>query len=192
MPTSTKVCARCSQQYTITSSPAIIARQKFCSRRCVADSHKDIPDLMTSLRQKLESRVEKRSDGCHIYTGQNNGHYGQLEYKRKTYLAHRASYMVFKGEIPEGKLVCHSCDVRLCINPEHLWIGTHADNVNDMHAKGRARYNPRSKLTDGAVNLLIEEVKNGSTITSVALKYGVSQSMASMYASGKRKRASST
>lgn len=98
--------------------------------------------------------------------------------------------MVFKGEIPEGKVVCHSCDVRLCINPDHLWIGTHADNVHDMHAKGRARYNPRKKLTDDAVRLLIEEVKNGATTTSVALKYGVSQSMVSLYASGKRKRES--
>lgn len=57
--------------------------------------------------------------------------------KAKTFRAHRYSYQVFVGEIPEGLLVCHTCDVRHCVNPEHLWLGTNQDNVDDMVKKNR-------------------------------------------------------
>lgn len=51
--------------------------------------------------------------------------------------AHRVSYMAFVGEIPDGKLVLHSCDMRACINPDHLHIGTQSDNMREMWQRGR-------------------------------------------------------
>jgi hypothetical protein len=62
--------------------------------------------------------------------------------KRRGTTAHRVAYMLAKGNIPAGRYVLHSCDNRLCVNPDHLSIGTHQDNMDDMHAKGRGSSGP--------------------------------------------------
>lgn len=83
--------------------------------------------------------VEKQDgDGCWLWTGhiQVNG-YGLASYRGKTTMAHRASWMMENGPIPKGMLVCHHCDTRACVRPDHLFLGTHSDNMRDMYRKGR-------------------------------------------------------
>lgn len=85
---------------------------------------------------------------CWEYQGCCGSHgYGQITYKNKGLLTHRASWMVHKGGIPEGIFVCHSCDYRKCINPEHLFLGTPNDNIQDMSNKGRDKFDINAKLT---------------------------------------------
>jgi hypothetical protein len=91
--------------------------------------------------QRFESKIEK-TDSCWLWAGTvlANG-YGQFWINDGQALAHRTAYEVYIGEIPDGLLVCHSCDVRNCVNPAHLWVGTQSDNRNDMYSKGRGNIN---------------------------------------------------
>lgn len=96
--------------------------------------------------ERFTSKVSVNADGCHIWGAQvKRDGYGSFSFRGKTWRAHKAAYTLFKGEVPEGMCVLHKCDVRTCVNPEHLFIGTIQDNVRDMDAKGRRV--TRAKLT---------------------------------------------
>lgn len=76
--------------------------------------------------------------GCWCWAKATNGVYGVTCLNRKNILAHRFYYRAFNGPVPKGKFVCHSCDTPLCVNPDHLFIGSPSDNTLDMIQKGRS------------------------------------------------------
>jgi len=104
-----------------------------------------------SLRQRFEAKCDRRAPNeCWIWKASiNNKGYGLLSPGGTTHkkLAHRISYELFIGPIPEDTLVLHQCDNPRCVNPEHLFLGTHKDNYDDMVRKGRRRVviNPNNK-----------------------------------------------
>lgn len=103
----------------------------------------DIPERVS---KSFWPRVQK-TDDCWIWTGNKNSHgYGLIEWfngvKRKggvrnSVLAHRYSYVLHKEDILENVCVCHACDNRFCVNPDHLWIGKHIENMIDCSKKLR-------------------------------------------------------
>lgn len=95
-------------------------------------------DLET-MRARLEERcMAEPMSGCWLWTaGRNSTGYGIIAHNVVT---HRASWMVFRGPIPNGLRVLHRCDNRSCINPDHLFLGTQRDNVHDMMRKQRHPY----------------------------------------------------
>lgn len=105
----------------------------------------------------LNSSTLITETGCQIWLqGCTVDGYGILTHKRIKYLAHRLSYKLFKHDVPNTKLVLHHCDIRCCINPEHLYMGTDADNSRDMIARSRDRHqkgslNGNAKLNEAQV-----------------------------------------
>lgn len=95
-----------------------------------------------SPEERFWRNVVKQEDGCWLFRG-NPGKYGVLNVHGVNTLAHRFSYTMHKGEIGVGRFVCHTCDVRGCVNPDHLYSGTHEDNVRDI-VERRRHYTPRS------------------------------------------------
>ena len=116
------------------------------------------------------------NSGCWLWDGSlNTSGYGKMSVKNKTTNAHRISWTLFRGPIPEGMQFLHKCDVRCCNNPDHLFLGTVRDNMDDRNAKHRNLYredHPRAKLTNSAV----DDIRSSSaTNTILARKYGVSR-----------------
>lgn len=109
--------------------------------------------------------------------------YGLTSHKGKKILAHRASWLVCEGEIPNNMCVLHKCDNRKCINPDHLFLGTKKENTIDMLKKKRHSYVPHLGINHGCAKLTEEQVysirkkkKMGSTNKELAMEFNVFRS----------------
>lgn len=104
------------------------------------------------IEERLLSKVEK-TDSCWIWKGtlnpNNKNARGLISYNGKIQLAHRVSYQLYVGKIPEGLLVCHTCDNGLCVNPSHLFLGTQRDNMQDASRKKRIHNQTKDKCKYG-------------------------------------------
>jgi hypothetical protein len=132
------------------------------------------------------ARVRKDPDGCWRWTASGVRDYGRILYDGKRVLAHRLSWELRHGPIPEGMEVCHNCpngDDPSCVNPDHLFLGTHAENMRDMVAKGRRRKvqgirgekSPVAKLTDAKASEALALYRTGGwSHSTLARRYGVS------------------
>lgn len=144
--------------------------------------------MIDLVEERFWDKVDKHSDDlCWEWTGvKDRKGYGQIKIEGKTKLAHRISYEIVNGTIPEGidyhgVCVCHKCDNRLCVNPGHLFLGSQKDNLRDMIKKGRrvntaGSHNGNVKLTESQVLLIREDRRSGVVIAS---DYGVSRSQIS-------------
>jgi hypothetical protein len=142
------------------------------------------------IKDRLLSKIVVDDNGCWIWQDKPVlGGYGRININKKNQFAHIVSYETFKGPRPPdarklGLMVCHRCDVPLCINPEHLWLGTASENQQDSLAKGRGnKTGPVSsrKLTDEQVLEIRKKYAEGlTTQTALAKEYGVSQMIISV------------
>lgn len=111
--------------------------------------------------------------GCWLWKGAvgQNG-YGEVQKDKQKHYTHRVAYELTYGAIPNGLYVCHTCDVRHCCNPQHLWLGTNADNIRDAARKGRLNRGERngsSRLTRGDVIAIRAEYRTRGANHAVAV-----------------------
>lgn len=131
--------------------------------------------------ERLIAKTEAMESGCWNWVGTTVGskthRYGHFRLDGKLILAHRASWLLHGGEIPNGLHVLHRCDNPLCVNPKHLFVGTRSDNMMDMTAKGRHPYplgetHHRAKLTNDEVRAIRASVQSHNQL---ARAYGVTK-----------------
>lgn len=136
-----------------------------------------------SAEERFWSRVQKQEGGCWLYNGPDFGNkYGQLSRTNdrrypKMVSAHRFSYEIHNGPIKDGGVICHKCDVKNCVNPDHLYCGTQQDNVRDIVERGR------SANKTGRVVRLVDAAKRYRG--GIKLRRELQERVKSEYQSGK-------
>lgn len=129
-------------------------------------------------KTRFFSKADQSGD-CWLWIGANNRGYGTFQLNGKYYRAHRLSWEMVNGIIPDGMCVLHKCDTPACVNPAHLYLGSHADNSADMVQKGRSNrgeLNGIAKLTkDSVMKIRDLYVVGGTSHQKLAEQFGVSR-----------------
>jgi len=148
------------------------------------------PKEKLTLEEKFWTFVNKKGiNDCWNWKGNHfkQGYGRMYHHSTKEGKAHRLSYMINTGEIPEGALVCHTCNNKSCVNPKHLYVGTNDDNMRDLANSGilKGEKNPASKLTVFEV-LRIRRIyaKRGKNTYELSKQYNVSQILISQIIRG--------
>ena len=142
------ICSVCGDQFTANSTT-----HKYCSLRCA-----------------FSNKFERKQSGCWEWTHCKLADgYGTFNHAGRTFRGHRVSYELHKGAIAKGLFVCHSCDNPSCVNPDHLFLGTNLENIQDMVKKGRSYdrrgiKNPKAKINEQVVKFVRHSDKSAYAI----------------------------
>lgn len=175
----TAVCEWCKKEFTSK------VFRRTCSRSCEGKMARAIEDgsiKPDTEEEKITKRFDfytDKSGECWIWIGgiREDG-YGQFSINRESIAAHRFSYLHFVGTIGRGMHVCHHCDNPKCVRPDHLFLGTHQDNMNDSNQKGRRKgsKNANSVITEDQVIEICDLYSSGRfTQPQLAEMFGITQ-----------------
>ena len=136
--------------------------------------------------------IPEPNSGCWLWIGAIRGSGSQsqvdrpvMRVKGRLVFASHVAWRLNNAPVPDGLQVLHSCDNPMCVNPAHLFLGTHLDNMRDMVAKGRGKYNPKSKLTSREI-WEIRQLRGYATSRILADAYGVHEGHIRKIHRGKR------
>lgn len=135
---------------------------------------------VTPLAEKFWSNVSMQDGTCWAWTGprSSDGKYGVIAHDGRNFRTHRVSYALNHGYVPPRKVVRHQCDNGLCVNPDHLLIGTQLDNVRDRDSRNRriapwGESNGQSKLTEEEVAQILDAHSKGENQVQLGKRFGV-------------------
>lgn len=180
-------CSICEKEFFFYSSNR--PRAKFCSNLCHMKNiakkrtfwaNSTYEEKLDNLRKRYEAKVIRTENDCWDWLGALDDGYGQLRFHKAKLRAHRASWILHKGNILNNISVLHSCDNRKCTNPEHLFLGSRADNNADMVKKGRNKFfkeqdNPRAILNNDHVKKIKELLRLSRPIQEIADQFKVAR-----------------
>lgn len=175
--------------------PTVPVRSLLFVEPAAAEHWLDAYNARLDVRRRRMTYAERfwtwvnKTDGCWLWTGAfRNFGYGVGKLNGRTERAHRISWTLTNGPIPPGMCVCHRCDNPPCVRPDHLFLGTDADNHADMRQKGRmatAAKMPHSKLSDDDILDIRTLHAFGASNLDMAKAYGVASSLISRIITGK-------
>lgn len=184
-----RACPRCGVIFSRGQMPpSQWARKLYCSPQCGSAAHNEANRLSAKdALDKLFMDASKTEAGCVLPARKVDANgYVIARADGRFIKAHRLSYSLNVGPIPDGLVVMHKCDVRNCINPDHLMVGTNADNTADRNAKerqARGESQGRARLTDASVR----EIRQSAEAAKVlAERYGVGETAIQNARTGKR------
>lgn len=145
------------------------------------------------IEARFWSKVRPRRNGCIEWLGSKDGcGYGHFRIDNNLiHRAHRVSWNLVNGEIPDGLCVCHKCDNPAYVNPEHLFLGTHTDNMIDKESKGRGNQltgieHHRTHLTEQDIIIMRQLHKSGNSHVTTSKLYNITPANASHIVHGRR------
>lgn len=178
-----RICEVCGAEFSAFPSLVKKGQGRFCGVEC---ARTPVP-----IAKRIWRHI-KKGDGCWPWTGSKMAKgYGRIQPDgggKSPLLAHRVVYELTFGPIPEGMYVCHRCDNPSCCNPDHLFLGTAAENNADSRQKDRhvrGERQPAAKLTDAAVNEILGLIEAGESDATIARHFPVSQSRITRIRQGK-------
>lgn len=141
-----------------------------------------------SLRERLENYTHRADgeDGCWVWTGcRSSSGYGALNVAGRMVATHRLAWEMANGAIPSGLFICHSCDNPSCINPAHLFLGTHIQNMADCKSKKRTMRGERHHQAKLSISVVREIRLGNGPLRFDAVRFGVSESTITRIRHGK-------
>jgi hypothetical protein len=145
-----------------------------------------------SLEERFSEKFRVVDGGCWLWTAsKNRGGYGQFMAYGRPHLAHRISWRIHHGLLPDELHVLHKCDTPACVNPNHLFLGSDADNVQDMLMKGRANRRPRVFAENHGMAKISNQIalaifNSSGSQRSIAKSFNVSQSTVNSIKTGRQ------
>lgn len=179
VPPVERTCLHCGIQFFAKAKEARRGKCLCCSKSCAGKHAR--PDAETRFWSFVEKSAD--ADGCWLWTGGTCQGYGTFADRplgggHPSHRAHRYAWEMAHGPIPAGRLVLHRCDNPPCVRPDHLFLGTHADNSKDCIEKGRLRRGSQramSKLTEADVIELRRLRAEGQTLAALSKRFGVGE-----------------
>jgi hypothetical protein len=181
-------CEQCGAEFSRVPSQLALGMRLFCSLKCCGQSKSGIPRKGGGLvaRPFVQNYIEEPNSGCFLWLGfvneaKPNYPQAMAVHNGRPIPAARRSWLLHHGPIGDGLCVCHTCDNPMCVNPDHLFLGTRRDNTQDMIRKGRQRApgdtprgeaHPRAKLNEDLVRKI--RALAGRSAPQIAEDLGIS------------------